>query len=213
MQVDNSEGNSELDSTSSDPAREEQRQRALSWTHEQMENTRRSDSGRNSASSGRTRIRGRIDDNNYYDDDEPMDLSSRESWSRESQDYSLGTSSGSARLGTRPTSMTSTRNSKSYEPAEAQSSQPLQAGQAVARRSGWHNLMVEAGGISAAVSDESMRKLKYCLEWLQVSKPFPVPLIAANSQVLTKHPFYHIILLLYYRTSGQRQIWIHKLPC
>lgn len=40
--------------------------------------------------------------------------------------------------------------------------------QALSRRAGWQSLMVEAGGISAAVSDESMRRLKYCLEWLQV---------------------------------------------
>jgi hypothetical protein len=132
-----------------------------------MENMRQSDSGKNAASSGRTRIRGRINDDDNYDDDEPMELSSRDSWSRVSQDYSLGTSAGSARFGTRPTSMTSTRNSTSYDPPDPGSPQPIQA---VARRSGWHHLMVEAGGISAAVSDESMRRLKYCLEWLQVSK-------------------------------------------
>ncbi|THH06644.1 hypothetical protein EW145_g3941 [Phellinidium pouzarii] len=39
--------------------------------------------------------------------------------------------------------------------------------QEVAGRSRWHSLLYEAGGISAAVSEESMRKLKYCLQWLQ----------------------------------------------
>lgn len=29
-------------------------------------------------------------------------------------------------------------------------------------------MLLEAGGIGAAVSEESMRRLKYCLEWLQV---------------------------------------------
>lgn len=46
----------------------------------------------------------------------------------------------------------------------------LSASTAVSRRSPWQTIMVEAGGISAAVSDESMRKLKYCLEWLQVRR-------------------------------------------
>lgn len=35
-------------------------------------------------------------------------------------------------------------------------------------RSRWHSLLYEAGGIGAAVSDESMRRLQYCLQWLQV---------------------------------------------
>ncbi|CAK5283746.1 unnamed protein product [Mycena citricolor] len=37
----------------------------------------------------------------------------------------------------------------------------------VARRSGWQAMLLEAGGLSAALSDESMRKLRYCLQWLQ----------------------------------------------
>lgn len=42
--------------------------------------------------------------------------------------------------------------------------------QDAANRSRWHSLLYEAGGISAAVSEESMRKLKYCLHWLQVCR-------------------------------------------
>lgn len=41
-------------------------------------------------------------------------------------------------------------------------------GQAVVQRSRWQAVLLEAGGISAAVSEESMRRLKYCLQWLQV---------------------------------------------
>ncbi|KZP11084.1 Opi1-domain-containing protein [Athelia psychrophila] len=37
----------------------------------------------------------------------------------------------------------------------------------VATRSRWHAMLLEAGGISAALSEESMRRLKYCLQWLQ----------------------------------------------
>lgn len=38
----------------------------------------------------------------------------------------------------------------------------------VVPRSRWQTMLLEAGGISAAVSEESMRRLKYCLQWLQV---------------------------------------------
>ncbi|KAG8935976.1 hypothetical protein FRC02_005172 [Tulasnella sp. 418] len=37
----------------------------------------------------------------------------------------------------------------------------------VANRSGWQTVLLEAGGIGAAVSEESMKRLKYCLQWLQ----------------------------------------------
>jgi hypothetical protein len=39
-------------------------------------------------------------------------------------------------------------------------------------RSTWQTMLVEASGISAAVSDESMRKMRYCLQCLQVSHKF-----------------------------------------
>ncbi len=41
--------------------------------------------------------------------------------------------------------------------------------QQVIPRSRWQAVLLEAGGIGAAVSEESMRRLKYCLSWLQVS--------------------------------------------
>lgn len=39
-------------------------------------------------------------------------------------------------------------------------------------RSAWQTMLVEASGISAAVSDESMRKMRYCLQCLQVSHEY-----------------------------------------
>ncbi|KAI0761812.1 transcription factor Opi1-domain-containing protein [Trametes elegans] len=42
-----------------------------------------------------------------------------------------------------------------------------QESQQVAQRSRWQAMILEAGGISAAISEESMRRLKYCLQWLQ----------------------------------------------
>lgn len=35
-----------------------------------------------------------------------------------------------------------------------------------APRSRWHTVLSEAGGLSAALSEESMRRLKFCLSWL-----------------------------------------------
>lgn len=43
--------------------------------------------------------------------------------------------------------------------------------QQVVPRSRWQSVLLEAGGIGAAVSEESMRRLKYCLQWLQVRTP------------------------------------------
>ncbi|KAG8907667.1 hypothetical protein FRB99_002745 [Tulasnella sp. 403] len=37
----------------------------------------------------------------------------------------------------------------------------------VANRSSWQTVLVEASGISAAISEENMKRLKYCLQWLQ----------------------------------------------
>lgn len=42
------------------------------------------------------------------------------------------------------------------------------ANRQVVPRSRWQSVLLEAGGIGAAVSEESMRRLKYCLQWLQV---------------------------------------------
>ncbi len=39
----------------------------------------------------------------------------------------------------------------------------------IAQRSRWQAVLLEAGGLSAAFSDENMRRLKYCLHCLQVS--------------------------------------------
>ena len=53
-----------------------------------------------------------------------------------------------------------------------------QNSQQVAQKSRWQAMLLEAGGISAALSEESMRRLKYCLQWLQVNLPLsPYPLV------------------------------------
>ena len=51
-----------------------------------------------------------------------------------------------------------------------QSQDPLgqNSNRQVVPRSRWQTVLLEAGGIGAAVSEESMRRLRYCLQWLQV---------------------------------------------
>ena len=56
--------------------------------------------------------------------------------------------------------------SQNTEPPDPQSQQ------AVVQRSRWQAVLLEAGGIGAAVSEESMRRLQYCLQWLQVCLVF-----------------------------------------
>jgi hypothetical protein len=47
------------------------------------------------------------------------------------------------------------------------------AGQVVAQqRSRWQTVLVEAGGLGAAVSEESLKSLRYCLQWLLVRHLF-----------------------------------------
>jgi len=54
-------------------------------------------------------------------------------------------------------------------PPQAQQQEGSAEQQQVVQRSRWQAVLLEAGGISAAVSEESMRRLQYCLQWLQVS--------------------------------------------
>ncbi|KAI0306040.1 transcription factor Opi1-domain-containing protein, partial [Multifurca ochricompacta] len=54
----------------------------------------------------------------------------------------------------------------SLEPEKEAPTESLEE-QQVVQRSRWQAVLLEAGGISAAVSEESMRRLKYCLQWLQ----------------------------------------------
>lgn len=155
MQLDTSE----RESSSSDPAREEQRKRAESWTHQQRQ-ARRLDSGENSERPDSTPLRTQIgaendgnDHRDYEDEEERMDLSNPD----RTQSSTLS-----------DTTRFSKRSDSFASPSEGRKNSDIEPSQAVSRRAGWQSLMVEAGGISAAVSDESMRKLKYCLEWLQV---------------------------------------------
>ncbi|KAG6883799.1 hypothetical protein C0993_003670 [Termitomyces sp. T159_Od127] len=69
----------------------------------------------------------------------------------------------------------------------------------VAQRSRWQAVLSEAGGLSAALSDESLRRLKYCLQWLQyatahidaqilILRDFTASLRPLPSQTPAPHP-------------------------
>ncbi|OJT12311.1 hypothetical protein TRAPUB_11138 [Trametes pubescens] len=68
-----------------------------------------------------------------------------------------------------PHSSTSSQPEKPVLPPASTLTQhaDAQESQQVAQRSRWQAMMLEAGGLSAAISEESMRRLKYCLQWLQ----------------------------------------------
>ena len=67
-------------------------------------------------------------------------------------------------------------NSPPLPPPDSRSSTPTQIGDEsrnldetqVAQRRHWQAVLLEAGGFSAALSDESMQRLMYRLHWLQV---------------------------------------------
>jgi hypothetical protein len=70
---------------------------------------------------------------------------------------------------------------------------------------GWGSMLVEAGvtagGLSAAVSEESMKSLKYCLQWLQVSlahfdlRALRTLLMPTPSQYATAHIEHQVTIL------------------
>jgi hypothetical protein len=54
----------------------------------------------------------------------------------------------------------------------------------VAQRSRWQAMLLEAGGLGVALSDENMRRLKYCLNWLQVGIRLRVSFCRSSSYVV-----------------------------
>ncbi|KAJ3564436.1 hypothetical protein NP233_g8296 [Leucocoprinus birnbaumii] len=58
-------------------------------------------------------------------------------------------------------SSSSRRYSNDGEPEQGQNPE-----RQVAQRSRWQAMLLEAGGLGVALSDENMRRLKYCLDWL-----------------------------------------------
>ncbi|KAG6819658.1 hypothetical protein H0H93_009787 [Arthromyces matolae] len=79
------------------------------------------------------------------------------------------------------------------------SSQSQTQDRQVIPRSRWQAVLSEAGGFSAALSDESLRRLKYCLEWLQyatahidaqilILRDFTASLQPLPSQTREPHP-------------------------
>ncbi|TBU22701.1 Opi1-domain-containing protein [Dichomitus squalens] len=101
---------------------------------------------------------------------------SRETWSREDDTRSREATIIHSPLSAVAESRTPTPHSSSSSQPERPILPPAstltqhadaQESQQVAQRSRWQTVFLEAGGISAALSEESMRRLKYCLQWLQ----------------------------------------------
>ncbi|KAF8993313.1 transcription factor Opi1-domain-containing protein [Cyathus striatus] len=65
------------------------------------------------------------------------------------------------------TELPSTTTSTSPTTTTREDSRERTADGAVVPRSRWQAVLLEAGGLGAALSEESMRRLKYCLQWLQ----------------------------------------------
>ncbi|KAF9219972.1 Opi1-domain-containing protein [Gyrodon lividus] len=87
---------------------------------------------------------------------------------RDRQDLELTISSHADRtLLHPPILMTESRTPTPKSQDHDTSDQNENANQQVVPRSRWQAVLLEAGGIGAAVSEESMRRLKYCLQWLQ----------------------------------------------
>ncbi|KAF7345612.1 hypothetical protein MVEN_01580200 [Mycena venus] len=59
----------------------------------------------------------------------------------------------------------------------------------VAQRSRWQAMLLEAGGLSAALSDESMRRLRYCLSWLQyATQHIDAQILILRDFIASLHP-------------------------
>ncbi|KAJ7029692.1 transcription factor Opi1-domain-containing protein [Mycena alexandri] len=59
----------------------------------------------------------------------------------------------------------------------------------VAQRSRWQAVLLEAGGLSAALSDESMRRLRYCLQWLQyATQHIDAQILVLRDFIASLHP-------------------------
>ena len=81
-------------------------------------------------------------------------------------------------------------NSRTPTPRQDENS-PSSAGdqQQVVQRSRWQAVLLEAGGIGAAVSEESMRRLKYCLQWLQVRLRVVLRFCTLTSLLVCNRPY------------------------
>ncbi|KAJ3869908.1 transcription factor Opi1-domain-containing protein, partial [Lentinula novae-zelandiae] len=87
--------------------------------------------------------------------------------------------------------------------------QQPQDDQQVVQRSSWQTMLLEAGGFSIAWSEESMRKLKYVLQWLQYATNH------IDQQILAIRDFTESLQQHYFEAPPQSQaissVHMHKL--
>lgn len=79
----------------------------------------------------------------------------------------ISDSAASATIMRSPTSSVTRDNGVLPSSQDAGSGVSSEPDRQIATRSRWQAMLLEAGGIGAALSDESMKRLKYCLQWLQ----------------------------------------------
>ncbi|KAJ3889698.1 transcription factor Opi1-domain-containing protein, partial [Lentinula edodes] len=87
--------------------------------------------------------------------------------------------------------------------------QPQDDQQQVVQRSSWRTMLLEAGGFSVAWSEESMRKLRYVLQWLQYATNH------IDQQILAIRDFTESLQQHYFEAPAQSQAissaHMHKL--
>ncbi|KAJ3903371.1 transcription factor Opi1-domain-containing protein [Lentinula edodes] len=87
--------------------------------------------------------------------------------------------------------------------------QPQDNQQQVVQRSSWQTMLLEAGGFSVAWSEESMRKLRYVLQWLQYATNH------IDQQILAIRDFTESLQQHYFEAPSQSQAissaHMHKL--
>ncbi|KAF9472445.1 Opi1-domain-containing protein [Pholiota conissans] len=130
-----------------------------------------------SADRGRPKLRTKTLDGTAVEEDEDTtsyssSSSSKQYWKASDRDVPSWLESSSPYVEPPPDSRASTPTQNGDpEDDEKARSRRAEASEGserqVAQRSRWQAVLLEAGGLSAALSEESMRRLKYCLQWLQ----------------------------------------------
>lgn len=110
-----------------------------------------------------------------------------------------------------PLSPSSEEGPRSVSPDDRRISESGTEEQQVAQRSRWHSVLLEAGGLSAALSDESMRRLKYCLGWLQVSLSLFLERLSFTQPLF----FFHFVCSYYltFCNSMRLHTSTHRFSC
>lgn len=82
------------------------------------------------------------------------------------------------------------RNGRVVQPTTPDDPPTASKQQDVVPRSRWQAVLLEAGGLSAALSEESMRRLQYCLHWLRYATThIDAQILILRDFIASLHPF------------------------